>query len=227
MYSDEVTPGNQLRHQNARKIQVVYWSLADFGLQRLSNERVWFMLGVCRSDLVKQLPGKMSELMKVCRTLFLEPHDARGGFVLSFADGTKTTVFARPCFLLGDEAALKDAVDCKGAAGTFMCPLCANVCDVKSGLHLHDSRGYLVPSSCLDVRAFRGNTDASARAAVEELLRSRAWQLARGRSLCNEWNCCKFCHRSNRLNSRREIDDARGRLAELLDIPPGRKELLR
>ena len=82
VYSDEVTPGNQLRHQNARKIQVCYWSLECFGLTNLSNERLWFILSICRSDVVKELPGKMSQFMKISMQMFMEPYDLRSGIIL-------------------------------------------------------------------------------------------------------------------------------------------------
>ena len=119
VYSDEVTPGNQLRHQNARKIQVCYWSLECFGLTNLSNERLWFILSICRSDVVKELPGKMSQFMKISMQMFMEPYDLRSGIILDFFDGSKATIFGRVSILLGDEAALKETLDCKGAAGTF------------------------------------------------------------------------------------------------------------
>lgn len=174
VYSDEVTPGNQLRHQNARKIQVCYWSLECFGLNNLSNERLWFILSVCRSDVVKELPGKMSEFMKISMQMFMEPYDLRSGIVLDLFDGSKATIFGRVSILLGDEAALKETLDCKGAAGTFFCPLCANVCDHKSRLHKHDTRGYLHPSTCLDLSLFRPNTDESIMETLRELNRCKS-----------------------------------------------------
>ena len=41
-YNDEVSPGNQLKHHNKRKLQVLYWSLKEFGSCALSNEYHWF-----------------------------------------------------------------------------------------------------------------------------------------------------------------------------------------
>ena len=83
----------------------------------------------------------MSEFMKISIQMFMEPYDLRSGIVLDLFDGTKATIFGRVSILLGDEAALKETLDCKGAAGTFFCPLCANICDHKSRLHKHDARG--------------------------------------------------------------------------------------
>lgn len=174
VYSDEVRPGNQLRHQNARKIQVCYWSLECFGLTNLSNERLWFILSICRSDVVKELPGKMSQFMKISMQMFMEPYDLRSGIILDFFDGSKATIFGRVSILLGDEAALKETLDCKGAAGTFFCALCANICDHKSQLHSHDTRGYLQPSTCLDLDLFRPNTDESVMETLRELSRWKA-----------------------------------------------------
>lgn len=51
--------------------------------------------------------------------MFMEPYDLRSGIILDFFDGSKATIFGRVSILLGDEAALKETLDCKGAAGIF------------------------------------------------------------------------------------------------------------
>ena len=38
LYSDEISPGNQLSHQNDRKVWGVYWSILEFGSAALSKE---------------------------------------------------------------------------------------------------------------------------------------------------------------------------------------------
>ena len=38
LYADEISPGNQLAHQNDRKVWGVYWSVLEFGSAVLSHE---------------------------------------------------------------------------------------------------------------------------------------------------------------------------------------------
>lgn len=38
IYTDEITPGNQMAYQNARKLWGWYWSVLDFGSAALSDE---------------------------------------------------------------------------------------------------------------------------------------------------------------------------------------------
>lgn len=38
LYADEISPGNQLAHQNDRKVWGLYWSLLEFGSATLSHE---------------------------------------------------------------------------------------------------------------------------------------------------------------------------------------------
>lgn len=40
IYSDEVSPGNQLKHTNQRKVQVLYWSLQELGEARRKDEQL-------------------------------------------------------------------------------------------------------------------------------------------------------------------------------------------
>ena len=116
----------------------------------------------------------MSQFMKISMQMFMEPYDLRRGIILDFFDGSKATIFGRVSILLGDEAALKETLDCKGAAGTFFCALYINICDHKSQLHSHDTRGYLQPSTCLNLDLFRPNTDESVMETLRELSRWKA-----------------------------------------------------
>lgn len=62
--SDEVTPGNELKPINTRKIQATYWSFMGFGLQALSLEISWFVLNLTRSVVVSDsIAGGMSHLL--------------------------------------------------------------------------------------------------------------------------------------------------------------------
>ena len=74
LYVDEVSPGNQLKPVNERKLQVLYFSLKQFGGLALSKEDTWFVLTAVRSTDVKRLSNGMTQLMKryaYCRDDFL------------------------------------------------------------------------------------------------------------------------------------------------------------
>lgn len=65
LYSDEVSPGNQLKHTNRRKLQVVYWSLQELGSLRLTNESSWFR--ILRFGLAILRPQKKLTRPCICR----------------------------------------------------------------------------------------------------------------------------------------------------------------
>ena len=54
-------------------------------------------------------------------------------------------LFCDLSIVIGDEVALKESLDMKGASGTVLCPLCRNLVDWKSKLDRH-STGF-VPSN--------------------------------------------------------------------------------
>ena len=57
LYCDEVTPGNQMRHDNKRKVQAVYWSFLQYGSTSLSCETKWMVLTAARSKLITDIGG--------------------------------------------------------------------------------------------------------------------------------------------------------------------------
>lgn len=63
-YSDGISPGNVLAHNQTRKVECVYWSIKEFGDLALSLEKNWFLLGIARTDHVKRMAGKMSQYFR-------------------------------------------------------------------------------------------------------------------------------------------------------------------
>ena len=63
VYSDEITPGNQLLNDNARKVQAVYFSFREFGAAALADEEAWIVGCVVRSNIVNTLLGGMVALI--------------------------------------------------------------------------------------------------------------------------------------------------------------------
>ena len=66
LYVDEVTPGNQLKPTNDRKLQVVYFSLKQFGGLALSKEDAWFVLTAVRSTDAKRVVDGMAQISWRC-----------------------------------------------------------------------------------------------------------------------------------------------------------------
>ena len=166
-YADEISPGNVLAHRLERKVQVIYWSIKEFGPVALSSERCWFLAGIARSEHVKRLPGKMSEYFRRCLEQFILPIDVREGIQVRFADGHCSMLFAAVDVIVADEVALKEMIDMKGAAGTICCPLCRNLVDHKSELHHHQDA--FVPSTTIDLSLVDAQTDASVKKILDYL----------------------------------------------------------
>ena len=63
VYLDEVAPGNQLKSDNRRKLWCLYYSFLQFD-DHLTKELAWFVLATVRAELVQQLKGGVSELVR-------------------------------------------------------------------------------------------------------------------------------------------------------------------
>ena len=86
LYADEVSPGNQLKASNERKLQVVYWSLKELGGHALSKEDSWFVLTAVRSCDVVRLCDGMSQLMRHMMHAIIAPA-LRHGVALPLEQG--------------------------------------------------------------------------------------------------------------------------------------------
>ena len=86
LYIDEITPGNNLRHDNQRKVQAVYWSWLELGLGTLSQEIAWNLLTVIGSSIVTDLGG-VSRLFQLFLESFFNSPDFRSGVVLQTRTG--------------------------------------------------------------------------------------------------------------------------------------------
>ncbi|CAE7230840.1 unnamed protein product [Symbiodinium microadriaticum] len=71
-YSDEVAPGNQLKHVNRRKVQVIYWSLKQLGSHAMTCGSCWFTLTVVRSTVVADMGGLVLNCPSGSRLLFAD-----------------------------------------------------------------------------------------------------------------------------------------------------------
>ena len=165
LYSDEISPGNQLRHLNKRKIQTIYWTFVQYGSAGLSNEHLWFTLCSVRSVEVSKVGG-LTVLWRHLIDTFFHPHNLRFGLPLPMI-APDMILFADVSLMVSDEVALKSSIENKGAAGTLPCMFCRNVCS--RGLDEHDVGGVLVPITCTDPARFSQHNNATVTALIQHL----------------------------------------------------------
>ena len=141
LYSDEVTPGNQLAIANDRKTQVVYWSFLEFG-SALSDENLWFTISAKRSSQVHDILGGMANLLgALLKVLFVYEAFELTGIRFKLASGRSVRLFAKLACFVQDGGAHKITWHCKGDSGHRFCMLCRNVVSMGSELADVDTDG--------------------------------------------------------------------------------------
>ena len=132
LYSDEVTPGNQLAHRNARKVQTIYFTFEDFG-EFLGFEELWITCSVVACTEVSKIDGGWSFIVGVMVSKFFSASDpgknmSQGGISLKLHNGKRIHLFVTFGHQLSDELAASIQVyNSKGAQGLKCCKWCANV----------------------------------------------------------------------------------------------------
>lgn len=154
IYTDEVTPGNALAPDNARKSYLFYFTVADFK-QKIRSTEAWLPICIVRSSLVKKLPGGFSRLCRDLFRIWAKSPLFQHGFVLTI-DGEPLLVRCKKRIrLLVDYAAAADAWSSKGASGIVPCMWCTNVVTKSSGLaQIGNADGYVVTLACSDHSKF-------------------------------------------------------------------------
>jgi hypothetical protein len=174
VYSDEVLPGNQLKHVNKRKVQTIYWSFKEFGMEALSSQPLWFVLTTIRSNLVERIDGRMSCLFGVLMACWFDKDCCdffNGGIVIQCHDRCEV-MFAEIGCMISDADALKKVFECKGHGGTLNCVCCRTTVAHTSDLEVFDDR--LVSSTCTDFSKFCLHTDATVWAAANYMNTAQA-----------------------------------------------------
>ncbi|CAK0891281.1 unnamed protein product [Prorocentrum cordatum] len=169
LYTDEVTPGQQLNSRNYRKCHGIYWTLADLPPEFLCVEEWWFTLSVIRTSQVDRLDGGMSQRIKrLLHVCFAPPYNLKNGVQLDLSLGSPQLVFGEVFCLLQDLAAHKLSALCKGHSGHKLCPLCQNVVSHKCPW-LPDHTGRLISSACLEVDKYVVHTKDTVTRVLERL----------------------------------------------------------
>ena len=170
LYSDGITPGDPFKTGNERKVEAVYFSMKELGMQALCHEDAWFTLVSKSSAHVAKTGGSMSQVIAQClRQFFNPPHDMRrGGIMLTFGDGTRLMLFLILEIFVQDELAHKMIWSCKGASGTRSCMVCMDYAEGVSELDAMDGTNF-VRSRIADPYALNMHTDMTVRAIVRRL----------------------------------------------------------
>eukprot|EP00959_Pyramimonas_sp_CCMP1952_P444195 9299956-Pyramimonas_sp.AAC.1 len=131
-----------------------FLQVRQYGFPELSCESLWATICTLRSSGEKQIPGGMSEVMKlVLKQFFGRPSgpDLRGGVLLNLqGDGGPRLVHGELSMLLADERGHTFALQCKGGQGHKTCLFCKNVLN-KNSSWLPDPSGHCIPAAVTDV----------------------------------------------------------------------------
>ena len=144
----------------------------------MHTEEAWFAIAAIRSDLVKDVPGGMTNLLRLLLSeLFFNVsngfHLEQAGIQLPFTDCPEW-LFAKLKIIAADEKALKEIFCAKGASGFRICPSCSNVVSHLGG---PARRAGYIPSTSLELHLMTQHTDQSVRAVLAELAElHRAWR---------------------------------------------------
>ena len=148
-YTDEVVPGNPMKSQNNKKVQVVYYTFAEFGADARSKEEFWLIASVLRSSEVNKIEGSMSQVaVQVLLSMFgTDTHNLKtAGIRVTTSNGQEIRIFAVLKGTPMDESAIHQTWLCKGASGIKICVLCANVVNKRwVGLKHQPKHSFFLP----------------------------------------------------------------------------------
>ena len=164
LYTDEVSPGNQMLQLNARKTWAFYWSILEFGPSVLSDEESWFEILLYRTTQTKCIKGGMSALFATVIKAFFNDskHNMQtSGIYVQLCNGPRIRLFIKLRYMVADEAALHYSWGCKGSSGLKPCLKCDNVFNSKyatgpNSRNIIDSdhSNWAVTDKCLDTSKF-------------------------------------------------------------------------
>jgi hypothetical protein len=114
-YADEVVPGNQLSHDNRRKMWVIYISWLEFGAQALQKEESWLCVFSGRSINVNKAAAGISQVFGSMLKMFfgsLGFNIRTGGIVLQDNENKSIRFFSKLGMILQDGGAHKLIWNC-------------------------------------------------------------------------------------------------------------------
>lgn len=136
VFVDEFKPGNVLRPDKGRGTQNILWTFTELPEWFVCRADAWFQFGVIRTQLLEEVPGGISALMKaVVRTFWRPnaiPNFASAGCIVNHGNGS-LLIRARFGGFLGDEKGMKEVFASKGPAGLKPCLSCKNIVQFLEG----------------------------------------------------------------------------------------------
>ena len=98
LYSDEVSPGNQLKANNRRRLQTFYWTVKELGPKALSSEDAWMVLTTVRSATVSELQDGLSQVTKeAILSFFAVGRDFGHGLSMPLTAAVPMMLFVATC----------------------------------------------------------------------------------------------------------------------------------
>jgi hypothetical protein len=167
VYNDEITPGDQLQHHNARKTQAFYYSFLEFGAEALSSEFLWFTLSATRSDDVSEISGLSFGIFAKVQMMAFEAWSNIG-----FQCGS-IIIWAKVKLFVADESAIKFTLDVKGASGNLPCFKCRNCLSKKTFAKTRPNSD-LLSITDIDYEAFLKHDDNSLKANAQFLAEQKS-----------------------------------------------------
>ena len=163
LYLDEVTPGNVLRPDNARKFWAFYVGFTEMPTSTLFREQFWLPIAVLRTSSAAQVRGGISNCVRLLiKSMLFDPcQGADVGFacIAGIGEGLPTLIRIRISKVLADESALQAVYCNQGTSGLRFCMLCRSV--VSKSSNVTEGQHYLVGATCSDPTLFHEATNDS------------------------------------------------------------------
>ena len=159
IYNDGVTGGNVLGVAK-REVEVVYWSLLQFGPERLSKGCFWLPMTLCRTSSHKTFEGGVATFFAAVMKSFFPQNQRTATFLVYGQQAERFPCEYELYATVVDESAQKGVNSCKGASGKIPCLSCSNCCSLDCGLAEY-SDGALVTVNEHDSTRFALHTNES------------------------------------------------------------------
>ena len=70
IYSDGLIPGNPFRPEPSRKLNCIYWCIAEWPQYVLQRSFAWPVFSILRESIIHSIPGGLSRLMRLILHVF-------------------------------------------------------------------------------------------------------------------------------------------------------------
>lgn len=173
LYHDSARPGNVLRPDKGRSYVAVYWTILELPEFLRHRDIGWFPFGFVRATILSKMPtaAPMSNLAARILKVFFHPTE------FNFAVGCRCKFEGRDVFIrgkftgfLGDELALKETLNVRGASGSKPCFCCKNIVGKRTDI---TGQNYLVGLETSKCAQLDKHTDQSFYEMIDLLQRTR------------------------------------------------------